>query len=841
MTYLKTHRLQVVTVIFLSILFSSIAVLYFFNILQWGRGPDFGWFIIDQMGRIELVEVYGEAERAGLQAGDQIVGINHHKIVSYDELQQFLVREETGNNIYEINRRGQILTVSVTNKALGFNTSFLRFGLTWLLGIVFFIMGAVVFFMKPGTYPSWAFFVAMFLSGLYNIFISTSKLTPPWLGYVPLFAMAFQPAAILQLAQTFPVERSWVRNRSVLMWLPYVLSVGFFIVMGLSGRLITDVPIFIQQAVVLYGQVSLLLFWVSTFLTYIKNPSQIVRIRARIILIGSLLSIGFPAINMIATIFFHYMLLPDPTYSLFFYIFLPLFTGYAIARHNLFDIDVYIKRAVGYVMMTALVAMAYFALQTSVRTLVLEPLLGESAEKVYPILFALLVVFLFNPLNRTVQGWVDKLFYRKKFDYKATVTAVSQTLSSLMTLDEVIRQVIHTVRKEMFIDTTGIVLLEPKNRSCQTLFIGDSDNPLDKVKDQLKDVSINYDDPLLALLSREKKLITRYDIEEDSKYLDVRESCVQRFTEMGATLAIPMVHKDEMKGALVLGNKKSGHFYTREDIDLLTTLTSQGAVAIVNARLFEENLEKQRMEEELKIAHDIQISMFPDRAPEIVGFKIAGRCIPAKEVGGDFYDFIEIRRDEGGNRLGIVIGDVSGKGVSGALMMAAARSTCRVLSEGHSSVEELMTVGNRRLNRDIKKGMFVALIFAELDPVGKTLTFSNAGQTQPIICSHNSPGGSYIDTEGDRFPLGILQESLYEEKKLQLSEGDTVVFYTDGVVEAMNARGELYGFERFMASVEEGKCLGAQALLEKLMADVACYTGDVEQHDDITIVVVKVE
>jgi serine phosphatase RsbU (regulator of sigma subunit) len=426
---------------------------------------------------------------------------------------------------------------------------------------------------------------------------------------------------------------------------------------------------------------------------------------------------------------------------------------------------------------------------------------------------------------------------------RKTVTAVSQVLTSLLNLDEVIRQVIYTVRKEMFIDTAGVVLLETKKRSCQTLFIGNNDdhkNPT-SIKDQTSNVCIDYDDPLLALLSKEKKLITRYDLAEDPRYVDMREACGQRFTEMGASLAIPMVYQDELKGALVLGHKKSGHFYTREDIDLLTTLTSQGAVAIENARLFEENLEKGRMEEELKIAHDIQTSMLPDRAPEVEGFKIAGSSLPAKEVGGDFYDFIEIRRDKGGDRLAIVIGDVSGKGVSGALMMAAARSTCRVLSEGHSSVEELMTVGNRRLNSDIKKGMFVALIYAEIDSVGKTLTFSNAGQTQPIICSRDSSGASYIETEGDRFPLGILKESEYQERLVQLREGDTIVFYTDGVVEAMNAKGELYGFERFMSAVEEGKHLGAQPLMNKLMDDVSRYMGDVEQHDDITIVVVKVE
>ena len=152
-----------------------------------------------------------------------------------------------------------------------------------------------------------------------------------------------------------------------------------------------------------------------------------------------------------------------------------------------------------------------------------------------------------------------------------------------------------------------------------------------------------------------------------------------------------------------------------------------------------------------------------------------------------------------------------------------------------------MRIGNQHLNRDIKKGMFVALLYAVVDPQQRTLTFSNAGQTQPIICPGDKSRLAYIDTEGDRWPLGIVTNCRYQETQIPLQQGDTVVFYTDGVVEAMNDKRELYGFDRFMASIETGRELSASALLEKLMEDVSRHVGGAEQHDDLTILVMKVE
>jgi hypothetical protein len=262
----------------------------------------------------------------------------------------------------------------------------------------------------------------------------------------------------------------------------------------------------------------------------------------------------------------------------------PAAIAYAIAKHNLFDVDVYIKRTVGYVMMTGIVAMSYFSLQTVVSTLVVNPILGDNSGKFYPVLFALLVVFLFNPVNRKVQDIVDRVFFRKRFDYKETIASVSNKFASVLNRGEIVEQVIEVVRRVMFIDTAGVILCEPQKMGWRYFISGGAGNG----KDQTKEACIPTNDPLLTLLSTEKKLITKYDIAEDPRYADLRESCGQRFSEMAASLAIPLVYQDRVTGVLALGYKKSGHFYTREDIELLQTLTNEAASAIENARLCEQ-------------------------------------------------------------------------------------------------------------------------------------------------------------------------------------------------------------------------------------------------------------
>ena len=229
-------------------------------------------------------------------------------------------------------------------------------------------------------------------------------------------------------------------------------------------------------------------------------------------------------------------------------------------------------------------------------------------------------------------------------------------------------------------------------------------------------------------------IVLRHEVEMNPVYELERDRLRASLTALSSVLVVPITYKGELRGLIGLGRKKSGKLFTREDLDLLRTITYQSAIALENATLFNENLTKSRMEEELKIAHEIQANMLPERAPDIQGIEITARSLPAREVGGDFYDFIEMGETGRHDRLGIVVGDVSGKGVSAALMMAASRSTYRVLLQSDPPISELMRTANQRLHSDIKRGMFVALLYAVFDGSERVLTVANAGQTEPIIC-----------------------------------------------------------------------------------------------------------
>jgi serine phosphatase RsbU (regulator of sigma subunit) len=653
------------------------------------------------------------------------------------------------------------------------------------------------------------------------------------LGAVYTFGMTFCAASILHFTQTFPVELPWVRKRAFLLWVPYGLSLGLFLAMRSAGPFYVDAPVVLRFFTDLYLVFSLVAFLGSSLFAYLRSTSLIARTRSLVILIGLAFTLVFPVANLITTIVFQSPFLPNAVFNLPFFIFFPLSIGYAIAKHDLFAIDLVVRRTCGYVLSTASIVGIY-ALIVSILNITFQSS-TISTSPMFSLTFALGVIFFFEPLHRRLQNLVDRLFYRQQYDYRKTIRDTSETMINILDQELILKTLLGSVMREMFLEN-GVLLLPHASEGRYYVWLVEG-----MAGDVLDTLHLDKDDVLLYALREKNEAIFRYEVEADPYYDDCRDILQETFQSFGAELMLPLKYKDEMRGIVSLGRKKSGKMFTPEDLDLLKTMINQSAIALENAKLFAENIEKSRMEEELKIAHDIQISMLPERAPTIEGFTIAARSIPAREVGGDFYDFIEVQGDSVGGHLAIVVGDVSGKAVSGALVMAASRSVFRVLAEAHASVEEVMTVGNARLNRDIKKGMFVALLYAVLDPQGKTLRLSNAGQTQPIICARDGSAPVYIDTEGDKFPLGIVKKCRYRETCVPLKSGDTLVLYTDGVVEAMNAHKELYGFGRFMAAIAAGRHLTSEELVERLIDDVSHYVGDTEQHDDLTLVVVQVQ
>jgi len=570
--------------------------------------------------------------------------------------------------------------------------------------------------------------------------------------------------------------------------------------------------------------VSLIAFIIHTWL---RGSTIVARQRAKLILFGLAIAFGPPAAIMLISGIFK---INFPwNFLVFFVVVFPASIAYSIAKHNLFDAETIIRRTVGYAVVTAAVIGAY-----SVVSLGLNMIVGKyemSRSPAFPILFTLGVILVFNPLRDRIQAVVDRLFFRKEYNYGEVVEKIGVAMTSLLELPQILRRLIQTFVEDMFIDTSSVMLLTSAGTEYQVFLSGGEG------KQDVEGKSINRKEPLAEIVESRKSELTRYDMMEDPEFRAVSESCLSNFQSLRASLVVPLVFQDRVTGLLALGEKKSGKAYDREDIDLLRTLANQGAVAIENARLFQENLEKQRMEEELNIARELQMSMLPATCPTIRGFEIAATSTQAREVGGDFYDFINIGEDS----VGLVIGDVTGKSVSGALVMSASRSVFRMLSDEHLTVGEIMIRANRRTKQDIKSGMFVALLYAALDGKTRTLTLCSAGQTQPVHYSSTTGMPRLVQTEGDSFPLGILDEADYQETRVQLEPGDKMIFYTDGIVEAMNEKGELLGFERLLDMVKNAGSMSAGALLKEILEKVNLFAGTAPQHDDLTVIVVGTE
>ena len=543
-----------------------------------------GFLVNERILPVNLGRPQWTGPQAGMRYPDKILRANDVPLSSVNDLHAVVNATRVGDPVlYTVERNGNVFQVSVPTMRFTWTDLFFTFGPTFVAGILYLIMGLVVYVLKPDTKVTWVFFLCCLLIGLYQI---TNFDVSSGHRFVRLYLLlyVFIPAATLHLSLLFPVRQGIVDRFPNLPVFPYVLSI--LLVIPLEWLYPHPAHTTVFAVARGYVALSILVFLGSVIRAYWRDASVLARQRAKVVLSGAAVAFPVPAIvnnlsflgSTPATIQMLNTFLGIPL------LVFPWSISYAIARHNLFDVDVFIKRAVGYALMTLLIGSGYFFIQTVVKTVVLDPLFGEAAEQLYPVLFAFLTVFFFNPLNRTVQDLVDQLFFRKKFDYKDTITSVSHTLTSLLDQRAIVQTLLSTVRGQMYVDTAGVLLVTQQG-SISMFFQGDEVDGNGKPRGTAWDASGFPEDPLVALLSRKKKVVTKYDVAEDPDFADVRDSCGKRFASLEASLAIPLIHRDEVKGVLAVGQKKSGHFFTREDIDLLETLGNQGAVALENARL----------------------------------------------------------------------------------------------------------------------------------------------------------------------------------------------------------------------------------------------------------------
>ena len=343
------------------------------------------------------------------------------------------------------------------------------------------------------------------------------------------------------------------------------------------------------------------------------------------------------------------------------------------------------------------------------------------------------------------------------------------------------------------------------------------------------DLDIVPGDPLVLYFQTSPGVV---DIEQ----LGIVSPVLDSLRAAGVKLVVPLVSQGELIGMINLGPRLSEQDYSTDDRKLLNDLATQAAPAVRVAQLARqqqaEARERERMEQELRVARLIQQTLLPRELPNLPGYEIAAYYRPAREVGGDFYDFIYFEDGQ----VGLIIGDVTDKGVPAALVMATTRTLLRAAAERLTFPSPVLERVNELLHPDIPQRMFVTCLYTLLDPESGRLRYANAGHDLPYW--RHSSGVDELRATG--MPLGLMPGMKYEEKEVLLSPGDTVLFHSDGVVEAHSRTGEMFGFPRLQEKMGLQPDDDSASVIEYLLKELAQFTGEGwEQEDDVTLVTLK--
>ncbi len=326
---------------------------------------------------------------------------------------------------------------------------------------------------------------------------------------------------------------------------------------------------------------------------------------------------------------------------------------------------------------------------------------------------------------------------------------------------------------------------------------------------------------------------------DDALHDESVEQTVPDLIQIQSTMAFPILIEDQVYGVIQLVNRREGRPFSERERDFMQLVVEQAALAIHNARLHQEMIEKQRTEQELVLARDVQLRLIPRELPRMEALDLAAVYKAAHEIGGDYYDFYPIDEEH----LGIVIADVAGKGVPGALVMIMTRTILKMLAAGSLSTADILSQTNEAIAPELRQGMFVTALYAIFDQSRREIRFSSAGHNPLILVRAGADECEFIKPKGMAlgFATGPQFSGLMEQRSLSLQPGDLVFLYTDGVTEAMNADREEFGEERLAEFLVRHSDLSARALLDALVDEIVTYAGGEPQYDDITMVALRVK
>ncbi len=767
----------------------------------------------------------GITDRAGVRDGDTLLRINGQEIqvASAGRILNALQPGDTAT--YLINRHGTLLEARIRILKL-FDT----FSLTlFLLGFSFLLVGTIVVMTKPEGFIQRAFGrYGLFTMLVFGLFTASIDPMDPWWKNVSLVSgyiigHIFGGPQFILFFRDFPTRNVLLGKRWVKILL-YSLSVAFMAFIILGTRLGFP-PSFLTY--MLISPIAFLVVGVGVFISaYRRMTDPTARNQLRPILIGFIF--GFVVFTYI-TIFtavnpFLFFLQPTSMLPIVLILLMPASFGYAIFRYRLMDIDLIIERSLIYGAVTASLAGVYVIVVFGIGSL-LGMLIGQPDSKILSIVAFVVIAFIFDPVKRRAQEGIDRTFYRERRNYQRALLEFSQELPRLINLGEILDSILSRISSTMHVEKIAVVLCDDQT-GCSS------------VTKNIDGDCCNFTAAQNGLISRLRttrvaQLLTFIGDESEADSIDPSDR--ENIRRSGIILAVPLLLQERLIGLITVGPKSSGKVYSQDDIDLLTTVASQAAIAIENSRLHRSELEKEKIQEELEMARKIQQGLLPKADPVMEHLDISGISIPALTVGGDYFDYILL----GPGKLLTVVADVSGKGMSAALYMSKVQGMIQLAGRMYESPKEMLIHVNRLLYQGIERKSFITMILALFDLERNNVTICRAGHNKAIIAT----GGTVSLLQSAGIGLGLEHGAIFdktlEEVEYPLNGKSSFVFYSDGLTETMNGQRQELGEDALFDIIKHHGGSSAVELRGQLLAAAESFRGDAEQLDDITIVVVR--
>ena len=428
-----------------------------------------------------------------------------------------------------------------------------------------------------------------------------------------------------------------------------------------------------------------------------------------------------------------------------------------------------------------------------------------------------------DELARKIERLEDEnLKLRKAIEELSILNEIATAIGSTLSMNKIMDLIVNKCIKHLNVEQCALMLFDQNKDDTYTTLIRRGESSLEK------DFNYALTSELVGWMLKHRKPLVINALEKDERFISLR---MENY-KLRNLLSAPLSFQGQLVGLIYVLNKKGEMIFTSGDERLLSIIAGQSAQAIENSRLLEEEQSYICIQEEIRMAKEIQLNLLPKQIPDVPGYDIAALNIPESEVGGDYYDFINISK----SRMAFCLGDVSGKGLPAALLMANLQATLRGQSFLQSFPKDIIKMSNSLLynSTDIRK--FATLFYGILDSENNEITFCNAGHENPL---HLKSGNVFEELVTGGTVLGFLVDLNFSDEKIKFGEGEILTLFSDGIIDAMNNDAELFGTERLRNIILRNRSKNSAEIIKEIIAGVNKHVGENPQFDDITLLVIK--